>query len=436
MNHHSHSTEDDPLVKLAPVHELHLEGPIATANPQKSKKLNYSVVENLDQLEWFVKSKESEQVNKQAHHHKTGFLKSLKPQMDTRIETQTLYFSDLHTGKSGFVQLLYSSVLGGVYHGFQINFKVFHPTDDKKEEDVWESFKLDYPSEFSSLKVKTKQCTFEFIPVNKNIACKTNSKEKIIGHLLIEIDFKSKANANASTPASMAKDLKINLQCDLYKGFMVNPNGCTFFLDKPMLKSKLEQDTTTSKLIRHMFIPKAVGKGTIQYHDHNDKLITIHLSNVPMCYIDAVHGLLPNKEAARWNFLTFQSKHHSLLCMEFVTPKEYGNTSVTVWSISQNDKLVTIGAKVNSKRHRVRYPETTKDEDSGWDYPTAIRFPGFKEDNLRLINRYDVMGELPGFVKTLAEKYVHIKPYIYQYCQNSTYHRDKGISIIETSFIS
>ncbi|CCH62912.1 hypothetical protein TBLA_0I02550 [Henningerozyma blattae CBS 6284] len=427
------SINSDPLVKIAPIKELHLEGPIASANKQKAKKLNYTVVEDLNQFEWFVKSKEYEALNKkiiEQNKQRSGLFKSLKPSMDTRVETQTLYFTDLATGKCGFIQLLYSAVLGGVYKGFQVNFKVFNASKET-DEDIWESFKLDTPKEFTNLRVKTSNCLFEFLHPSKV------ANPNIIGHLHIKLNINSNGKNDTSTNKN-ARDLKINIFVDLFKGFMINPDGCTYFIDKPTLKSSLEdKDTISNKFIRHMFVPKCTGKGTISYHNKDDKLVTIKLSSVPMAYIDAVQGLLPNKAASRWNFMTFQGKNHSLLCMEYVTIKEYGNDSITIWSISQKDKLVTIGAKVSNNRHRVKYTETVRDEESGWDFPTAIRFPpGFKENNLHLVNRYDVMCELPSFIKSLAEKYAHIKPFIYQYCQNSTYHRDKGISIIETSFIS
>ena len=53
-----------------------------------------------------------------------------------------------------------------------------------------------------------------------------------------------------------------------------------------------------------------------------------------------------------------------------------------------------------------------------------------------MINRYDVLGELPGVVKSVAQNIAHIKPYIYQYCQESTYKNEKGVSIVESTFIS
>lgn len=49
--------------------------------------------------------------------------------------------------------MLYSSVVGGVYKGFQLNFKVFRSREDKTEDiDIWQSFKLEDLESFEPLK--------------------------------------------------------------------------------------------------------------------------------------------------------------------------------------------------------------------------------------------------------------------------------------------
>lgn len=111
-------------VKFAPVREV------------KSKD-DYIVVNDIKQLEWFVLSHKEELKS-------NGLFKAVKKSVETRVETQTLYFTDLQSGKCGFVQMLYSSVVGGVYKGFQLNFKVFRSREDKTEDiDIWQSFKLE-----------------------------------------------------------------------------------------------------------------------------------------------------------------------------------------------------------------------------------------------------------------------------------------------------
>ena len=163
----------------------------------------------------------------------------------------------------------------------------------------------------------------------------------------------------------------------------------------------------------------------------------ISLTDVPVVYLDAVQGLLPNKAASKWNFLCFQSENYSVLAIEFTTPRDHDNVTVTVWSITEKNKLISIGSSVQSPKRHVRFRATSTDKESGWVYPTSIKFPGgFSEHDLRLVNRYDVLGELPSMVRSLAQKIVSIKPFIYQYCQPSKYKHEKGISIVESTFIS
>ena len=61
---------------------------------------------------------------------------------------------------------------------------------------------------------------------------------------------------------------------------------------------------------------------------------------------------------------------------------------------------------------------------------------GFEESNLRLVNRYDIMSELPAFIRSIAENLANMKPFIYQFCQKSKFDDDEGVSIIESTFIN
>lgn len=44
-------------------------------------------------------------------------------------------------------------VMGGIYKGFQLNFKVFGSESNNTDYDVWESFKLDDIANFNAIKV-------------------------------------------------------------------------------------------------------------------------------------------------------------------------------------------------------------------------------------------------------------------------------------------
>lgn len=46
--------------------------------------------------------------------------------------------------------------MGGIYKGFQLNFKIFKASSEENSEediDIWESFKIDNIKDFDTLKV-------------------------------------------------------------------------------------------------------------------------------------------------------------------------------------------------------------------------------------------------------------------------------------------
>lgn len=379
-----------------------------------SSEDDYTTVDDIKQLEWFVNSHNKPAVRS------NSFIKAVKHSVETKIETQTIYFTDLENGRCGFVQLLYSSVMGGIYKGFQLNFKVFRSrdTNDEEEIDVWESFKLENVKEFKELKVISRDVVFEF---------KSTESDNLVAQLEIKVDIPKTATSTG---------VKIDLIVDLYQGFMVNPNGCNYYLEKSITREELtKKEIRSKKVLRHLFVPRVYCQGTVSYHNSKNKGISLILKHTPGLYIDAVQGLVPTKAASKWNFLCYQDKIRSIVCMEFTTTEEYNETTVTVWCSTEHNKIATVGSSINTTP--VEFESTEKDAQNGWFYPTSIVFPlGFKEDKLKLVNRYDVMGELPYIVKSLAENIAKIKPFIYQYCQDSNYKGEEGISIIESTFIS
>ncbi|QLG73966.1 hypothetical protein HG535_0F04780 [Zygotorulaspora mrakii] len=391
-------------IKFAPVQEV------------KSEK-DYSIVNDIEQLEWYVKSKSK------SAGRSHSFMKAVKKSVETNIETQTVYFTDLASGRCGFIQVLYSSVMGGIYKGFQLNFKIFRSRDVGKDEeniDIWESFKLGDIQEFEGLKFVSPELNFEFIPASHD--------DEVIATLKIDVNMPQNGSDKPS--------LKIDLMIDLYQGFTINPNGCNYYLEKGISKEELKQRKFQSKrVLRHLFVPRVKCHGSIEYKSKAGATVILDLIGVPGSYIDAVQGLPPNKAARAWNFLCYQDAKRSLICMEFTTTEEYNATTVTIWCSTNDHKIETVGSSINNVP--VKFGATRKDDLNGWSYPTGINFPlDFSEDKLRLVNRYDIMGELPYIVKSLAENVAKIKPFIYQYCQDSNYKDGKGISIVESTFIS
>jgi hypothetical protein len=143
-------------------------------------------------------------------------------------------------------------------------------------------------------------------------------------------------------------------------------------------------------------------------------------------YVMAMQGMKPHHAAARWNFLNFQGPTMSCVVMEFTTPPSYGSQTVSIGAITKHDQLLATSVNV-----KVEHVESNVDE-VGWPAPTKIKFhvsgpkvKGSDKDELiranvegkldNLVDRVDVMSEIPQFVKRVVSGVSGAKPYIYQY---------------------
>ncbi|CCD24150.1 uncharacterized protein NDAI_0C04910 [Naumovozyma dairenensis CBS 421] len=407
-------------------------------NNNNNNNRSYTLINDYSALEIFCASKRSHSSGK---NKTTSLLKSLKPpSIDTRVETETLYFTDLNNNVCGFVQILYSNVMGGIYKGFQMNFKMFETNESQVKFSIWESIKIPNVVTFDKFSIVSDIITFQIIP-NGPRSEKNNNKNKgcSLGKLLIIVNLPHGENTS---------DLQINLKVDLYQGFKMNPDGTSYFLDKSIHRNdQSRENVKSSRYLRHVFVPRGICEGTISYKDKaTNKSFDFDFEKVPVCYLDAVQGMVPNKAASKWNFMTFQSLTYSILLLEYTTTRDFKYGTVTTWAISRDEEIISIGSQVNNT-NIVKFKSTILDKETGWEYPSAIKFnlflhddadanDKFEEDNLNLVNRYDIFHELPSIVKNIASEFVHINPYLYQYCQRSKFRNEEGISIVESTFIS
>lgn len=108
--------------------------------------------------------------------------------------------------------------------------------------------------------------------------------------------------------------------------------------------------------------------------------------------------------------------------MEFTTPPSYGSTTVNVGAILKDDEVVYAGTS-NTATHTA----SETDQDSNWPQPTSIKWEwaGKTADGQDIsaevdgalgkrLDRIDVMGEVPGFIKTIAGSVAGTRPYIFQ----------------------
>ena len=319
---------------------------------------------------------------------------------------QTLYFTNLEENICGFIQVLYSKVMGGIYKGFQLNFKMFNAIEVEGAEktNIWESVKIDNVKEFEKFKLVSKMVNFQILPYENE------ENSEIIAQLLINVDLPS-----GSTTTNLRADFKV----DLYQGYKLYPDGTSYFLDKSVRKNENTDGITSKRLLRHVFVPRGQGFGTISYIDKKTKKsYDFDFAGVPVCYLDALQGLVPNKAASRWNFMTFQGPSYSVLCLEYTTTASYNHQKVTMWSISKDKKIVSIGSQLNNDSI-IKFNSTIKDPENGWSFPQSIEFnfsdmPLYRwsEDKLHLVNRYDILGELPQIVKNIASEIEGVRPYL------------------------
>jgi hypothetical protein len=137
-----------------------------------------------------------------------------------------------------------------------------------------------------------------------------------------------------------------------------------------------------------------------------------------------LQGMKPHFAAARWNFANFQSPNYSAIMMEYTTPKSYGETVVNVAGIAMDGQILMANATPHTT---AKHMEVKQDQDNEWPEPTAAGFSwhGKTADGKTVeaklegeiqprVDRVDVMGELPKFVKQIATSASGTKPYIYQ----------------------
>lgn len=327
----------------------------------------------------------------------------------TNVETQTFYFS-APSGHTGFVQVIHSNPVG-LHYQAQFTCLVHH--DEKKEESVWTSTHLD---------------NFE-----------TQGTDFVADGLSIKLN----EDLNEYTISSVVAEdslVEIKFSRGSCEGFKIGKDGTSYYGEDP---------NAPWGSMRHVFWPRATVSGKLVV-----KGTTIELGDKTHgMYVMAIQGMKPHHAAARWNFLNFQGPTTSAVVMEFTTPPSYGSQTVSVGCVTKDDKVVA-GFSDVSVEHR-----NAKDDDVEWPAPGAITFTmngTGKDDNEtpvkavvkgdlpNLVDRVDVMAEIPTFVKKVAAGISGARPYIYQYSNRldleltvgDSTTNEQGHAFSEATFIS
>lgn len=329
----------------------------------------------------------------------------------TNVETQTFYFTDLEKGLLGFAQVIHSNVVG-IHTTAQFTFKVFNTKTGKQ---TWTSTKLE-DFVIKGENFYAKDLKIEYDDASRSFHVVSNVNEDSI----VDLTF-----VRVVEPTKIGKD-----GTTYYGDDVENPWG----------------------IMRHVFWPRNKVTGSIKTAQE-----TFEIDGYSM-FVMAIQGMKPHHAAATWNFLNYHSKDHSVVVMEFTTPKSYATTKVSVAIISNNEKVIA-----TSIDNEVIHEKTHVDEEIGWPEPNAITFKlngidtaatdeeiksqTFKKFNtkvsgdLTLIERVDVMNEIPTFVKNIVSGVVGTKPYIYQYWNPMTLEinddiKETSTGYVETTFIS
>ena len=171
--------------------------------------------------------------------------------------------------------------------------------------------------------------------------------------------------------------------------------------------------------MRHLFWPRAHVSGQLIVNGH-----VVDAKGLGL-YIHAVQGMKPHHAACRWNFGNFQGKNISAVMMEFTTPPSYGSQVVNIGGIVNADGTLVAAMVENAAIHTT----TKKDEETGWEAPTSLELSwmgqtkdgvevtALTESDLKtMVQRVDVLAEIPAVIKTLIAGIAGTRPFIYQVC--------------------
>lgn len=333
----------------------------------------------------------------------------------TNVETQTFYFTDLSNGLIGFAQVIHSNVVG-IHTTAQFTFKLYDTNTGKQ---IWTSTKLE-----------------DFIIKGENFYA---------NNLQIELDEENKTYHLVS---KVNEESIVDLVFEkIVPAVKVGKDGTTIYGDD------VENPWGT---MRHVFWPRNKVSGKItSKNPETGETKAFNINGLSM-FVMALQGMKPHHAAATWNFLNFHSKSLSAVVMEFTTPKSYASTKVSIAIVSNDQGIVTVSINNESIHQKQKIDEI------GWPQPNAIEFKFHGVDSkatdeevangsakpveckvygdLTLVERVDVMNEIPTFVKNIVSGVAGTKPYIYQFWNNMTIELDDiketSIGYVETTFIT
>ncbi|KAF3926613.1 hypothetical protein AA313_de0207797 [Arthrobotrys entomopaga] len=326
----------------------------------------------------------------------------------TNVETQVFYVAT-EDGPFAMAQVIYSVVVPGVKTTAQFNMKLFDPK--KPQDKFWSSVPLS-------------NYTFH----NEGTSFYADNVALILSDDGGSYKIKSQADPKAHCNISFTR---------LSPGFMAGKDGrSTYGTDQ----------TKPWGTMRHLFWPRCKVEGIFVIDGTQVKVDGTGL------FIHALQDMKPHHAAARWNFANFQGPTTSAIMMEFTTPPSYATTRCAVGGLAKDGSIIA-GTLDNTAEH----VKAENDPEADWPEPKEVKFTWKGKDSegkevvgviektwAPRMDRVDVMGEVPDFVKKIASAAAGTRPYIYQFYEPATLKvkvgdqetTEEGVIFSESTFIS
>ncbi|KAJ7756457.1 survival factor 1 [Mycena maculata] len=349
----------------------------------------------------------------------------------------------------GFVtetQVFYTMGEDGTF----LNFQLIHSAVG-----VW------YPTIQCTCKVynpKTKEITWKSINVTNFVTPPPGLDKRSSKADEFSVTFKSSPDSefpeSYTIRGNLSADLQVSLEVSrpkLVPGYKIGKGekgGYSYFgpdLSKP------------DGYVIHRFWPRYYATGHIIRNGAAQAI------QGPGMFIHAIQGMRPNLVASTWNFANFQSPQLngvSAVQMEFRTLANYGRKGsnnpggviVNIGSLVVGDKLVAVTAETHwpdeessvdaATKSRATFLKTQSDPDTGYTVPGEIAFEwlgssvlpgspgtyaarlqidvGDKDAPKGLVEKVDILAEIPRVIKLAVNYVAGTKPFIYQWLNPAT----------------
>ncbi|KAH8112852.1 Svf1-like-domain-containing protein [Phellopilus nigrolimitatus] len=344
-------------------------------------------------------------------------------------ETQ-IYYNFLEDGTFVMCQVIHSSI-GIWYPTVQFTFTMYNPTTKER---VWRSSNVtNFVSPAPGLDKRSSKSDSFAITFKSKPGTDNPESFTIFAQVAEDVQITLEVTRPASAPGwKIGKGPKSGFS--YYGPDVEKPEGSVF----------------------HSFWPRTQCSGHIIYKGQAIP------ANGPGMYVHAIMGMRPNLIASRWNFADFQSNEHggvSAIQMELTTPDAYGLNGAGSGGVKVNFGSLVLGGKLVCVTAETTLPEEDKpaetqfvsrafhhntiiDSDTSHAQPKELEFvwsgpstlsdaPGQVSASMKvdvgtptqpkgLVEKVDVLAEIPAMLKAVVNYVAGTKPYIYQWTNPTT----------------